>query len=153
MDPALPGFQFSTYVKVPEERLDRGDADFVDVIHTCAGVLGMSITVGHADFFPNGGSPFQPGCKEKTLPTSTRKGRAQRNSDNLCYSVFTLFSYLFQRPAVMADLTNFSRNPSSIKISKPLAAQTGNILKIKSVRTSTQIWASMPQGISEALFT
>ncbi|KAK6636515.1 hypothetical protein RUM43_010177 [Polyplax serrata] len=72
LDPALPGFQFSTYVKVPEERLDRGDADFVDVIHTCAGVLGMSITVGHADFFPNGGSPFQPGCKEKTLPTSTQ---------------------------------------------------------------------------------
>lgn len=59
LDPALPGFQ---YYAGPEGRLDEGDAEFVEAIHTCSGVLGMSSPTGHADFYPNGGSPFQPGC-------------------------------------------------------------------------------------------
>ena len=42
-------------------RLDPGDAEYVDVIHTDAGGLGTSQKVGHIDFFPNGGS-LQPGC-------------------------------------------------------------------------------------------
>jgi len=34
----------------------------VDVIHTSGGSTGMYHSVGHADFFPNGGSVPQPGC-------------------------------------------------------------------------------------------
>lgn len=36
---------------------------FVDIIHTDAGVLGHRESVGHADYFPNGGISPQPGCE------------------------------------------------------------------------------------------
>ncbi|CAG4936347.1 unnamed protein product [Parnassius apollo] len=58
LDPALPLFS-----KVPlEQRLDASDAEFVDVIHTDAGIFGFPGTIGHADFYPNGGTSPQPGC-------------------------------------------------------------------------------------------
>ena len=44
-------------------RLDEGDALYVDVIHSNAGVLGTTIASGHTDFWPNGGI-LQPGCQE-----------------------------------------------------------------------------------------
>ncbi|PNF28635.1 hypothetical protein B7P43_G08705 [Cryptotermes secundus] len=58
LDPAYPLFK---YVHTGL-RLSKGDAIFVDVIHTDGGVLGFPSRVGHADFFPNGGKPLQPGC-------------------------------------------------------------------------------------------
>lgn len=61
MDPALPGF--SSLTTGTENRLDSGDAEFVDVIHTCAGVFGIAQAVGHVDFYPNSGFPPQPGTK------------------------------------------------------------------------------------------
>ena len=42
-------------------RLDKSDAQYVDVIHTDAGVFGTTLASGHTDFWPNGGSS-QPGC-------------------------------------------------------------------------------------------
>ena len=42
-------------------RLDESDAQYVDVIHTDAGVLGTTLASGHTDFWPNGGRS-QPGC-------------------------------------------------------------------------------------------
>uniref|UniRef100_A0A6V7JJ22 phospholipase A1 n=1 Tax=Bracon brevicornis TaxID=1563983 RepID=A0A6V7JJ22_9HYME len=61
MDPARPGFESPIY-KDQKDRLDPSDAAFVDVIHTCAGTLGFSRALGHADFYPNGGTFSQPGC-------------------------------------------------------------------------------------------
>ncbi|XP_055632870.1 uncharacterized protein LOC129773297 [Toxorhynchites rutilus septentrionalis] len=58
LDPALPGFTDQQ----PEKLLDPSDARFVDVIHTCAGMLGHDKNLGHVDFFPNGGRANQPGC-------------------------------------------------------------------------------------------
>lgn len=58
LDPARPGFTTND----PASRLHRNDAEFVDVIHTCAGMLGSEENLGHADFWPNGGSITQPGC-------------------------------------------------------------------------------------------
>lgn len=45
------------------DRLDSTDAEFVQVIHTSGDIVGMGITssIGHVDFWPNGGSE-QPGC-------------------------------------------------------------------------------------------
>ncbi|KAJ3626153.1 hypothetical protein MTP99_016671 [Tenebrio molitor] len=60
LDPALPGFNSPELVD--GGHLNKSDADFVDVIHTCAGYLGMKMSIGDADFYPNGGSVPQPGC-------------------------------------------------------------------------------------------
>ncbi|XP_011307696.1 phospholipase A1-like [Fopius arisanus] len=59
LDPALPGFHVITS---NDGKLDSSDADFVDVIHSCGGILGFLQPVGHADFYPNGGVAVQPGC-------------------------------------------------------------------------------------------
>lgn len=58
LDPAMPWFLTVT----TDDRLDPSDAEFVDVIHTCGGVLGLILTLGTVDFYPNGGTIFQPGC-------------------------------------------------------------------------------------------
>ncbi|XP_030748445.1 pancreatic lipase-related protein 2-like [Sitophilus oryzae] len=39
----------------------KSDGKYVQSIHTNGGMLGMTAAVGHADFYPNGGSR-QPGC-------------------------------------------------------------------------------------------
>ena len=61
LDPAGPLFEMTE----PPVRIDKSDADFVDIIHTNGGLdngfLGMNRAVGHADFYPNGGRQ-QPGC-------------------------------------------------------------------------------------------
>lgn len=62
MDPAEPHFSKSQ----PPVRLDRIAAKYVDVIHTdgsqfIRGGLGMTESIGHVDYYPNGGTA-QPGC-------------------------------------------------------------------------------------------
>uniref|UniRef100_A0A8C5ZVR5 Triacylglycerol lipase n=1 Tax=Marmota marmota marmota TaxID=9994 RepID=A0A8C5ZVR5_MARMA len=68
LDPAEPCFEGT-----PElVRLDPSDAQFVDAIHTDSAPIvpnlgfGMSQTVGHLDFFPNGGIEM-PGCQKNIL--------------------------------------------------------------------------------------
>ncbi|XP_046383603.1 pancreatic lipase-related protein 2-like isoform X2 [Ischnura elegans] len=61
----VTGLDPAGYCYDPDEkdvRLDREDAEFVDVIHTCGGTLGMKESIGSVDFFPNGGVSPQPGC-------------------------------------------------------------------------------------------
>jgi pimeloyl-ACP methyl ester carboxylesterase len=58
LDPAKPGFTDQQ----PDKLLDPSDAQFVDIIHTCAGLLGSDLNLGHVDFWPNGGISSQPGC-------------------------------------------------------------------------------------------
>ncbi|PSN31810.1 hypothetical protein C0J52_22637 [Blattella germanica] len=58
MDPALPLFGDDSLAN----RLDSSDASFVEIIHTCSGLLGFSDPIGHADFYPNKGTIIQPGC-------------------------------------------------------------------------------------------
>ena len=62
LDAAGPLFERCTN----EVRIDKSDADFVDLIHTNGGdeidgFCGIHAAVGHADFYPNGGGR-QPGC-------------------------------------------------------------------------------------------
>ncbi|XP_034176484.2 pancreatic triacylglycerol lipase-like [Osmia lignaria lignaria] len=61
LDPAGPLF----YASNPH--LSASDADFVDIIHTDAGVLGLALATGTVDFFPNRGSGPQPGCTVSEL--------------------------------------------------------------------------------------
>ncbi|XP_072941193.1 pancreatic lipase-related protein 2-like [Epargyreus clarus] len=65
LDPALPLFNKVSLL----QQLDPSDAEFVDVIHTDAGIFGMKRPVGHVDFYPNGGQSPQPGCElEVVIP-------------------------------------------------------------------------------------
>ncbi|GAB0092136.1 phospholipase A1-like [Sergentomyia squamirostris] len=57
LDPAWPLFDANN----PATRMDRTDAAYVESIHTNAGLLGFTVPIGDATFYPNGGSS-QPGC-------------------------------------------------------------------------------------------
>ncbi|XP_071750113.1 lipase member I [Lepeophtheirus salmonis] len=62
LDPAGPAFSG----KETKFRLDKDDADFVDVIHTNGFGLGIYHSSGHVDFYANGGEK-QPKCKSVEL--------------------------------------------------------------------------------------
>ncbi|CAD1476901.1 unnamed protein product, partial [Heterotrigona itama] len=57
LDPAKPMFEN----KGPGSRVDKSDAQNVQAVHTCAGLLGLDISIGTSDFFANDGR-YQPGC-------------------------------------------------------------------------------------------
>ncbi|XP_065364516.1 vitellogenin-1-like [Calliphora vicina] len=58
LDPANPCFNEGESLS----GLQRGDAAFIDVIHTNPGVLGKENPVGDVDFFVDGMAPIKPGC-------------------------------------------------------------------------------------------
>lgn len=57
LDPAFPLFSMGN----PGARVDRGDANYVEIIHTDIGRLGFDQPIGHASFYPNWGRGM-PGC-------------------------------------------------------------------------------------------
>uniref|UniRef100_A0A1I8PBC4 Lipase domain-containing protein n=2 Tax=Stomoxys calcitrans TaxID=35570 RepID=A0A1I8PBC4_STOCA len=61
LDPAGPLFTLPAVVST-EFRLDPSDAQFVQILHTSSGTLGVGIKSGHADFYPNGGAAPQRNC-------------------------------------------------------------------------------------------
>ncbi|KAF4517963.1 hypothetical protein B566_EDAN005330 [Ephemera danica] len=74
LDPAYP-----LITSLPrEQRLDNTTADFIDVIHTCGGLYGLFLPVGHADFYPNGGTYVQPGCWTTFAPFTCSHWRSWR---------------------------------------------------------------------------
>lgn len=58
LDPAGPCFSYA----YSDQRLDKMDANYVDVVHSNRLVQGVIEPLGHADFYVNGGGPNQPGC-------------------------------------------------------------------------------------------
>lgn len=58
LDPALPFFSEQDF-----DVISKFDAQFVDIIHTCANILGDFNPKGMVDFYPNFGTPPQPGCE------------------------------------------------------------------------------------------
>ncbi|CAG9854489.1 unnamed protein product [Phyllotreta striolata] len=69
LDPAGPWFSLQSQ----DQRIGPDDGEFVDVLHTNAGVNGINIPSGKVDVWFNGGSS-QPGCSFKEIlernPTS-----------------------------------------------------------------------------------
>ena len=61
MDPSGPLF----HIVNASERLDKSDAQFVDIIHTAGRWVGNDDTIGHIDFYPNSGRSPQPGCVDR----------------------------------------------------------------------------------------
>ncbi|XP_014216721.1 inactive pancreatic lipase-related protein 1-like [Copidosoma floridanum] len=57
LDPARPGFELNG----AGGRIHYTDADYVEIIHTNALGLGLEFSIGHVDYWPNGGFR-QPGC-------------------------------------------------------------------------------------------
>ncbi|KAJ8934543.1 hypothetical protein NQ314_013284 [Rhamnusium bicolor] len=62
LDPAGPLFS----QRPDDKRLNKNDANIVEVIHTDGGTFGFKDSCGTIDFFPNGGRS-QPGCKRIDL--------------------------------------------------------------------------------------
>ena len=99
LDPAGPIFEAPGHD--PELRLNRNDAETVEILHTNTVLLGYEDAIGHIDLYINGGS-LQPNCPKwqkiigitiKGLPDSCSHGFAVRvlnhvlNNDNKsCYS-------------------------------------------------------------------
>lgn len=77
LDPAGPFFKG----KDASERLDKSDADYVDIIHTDS-FYGIQDRLGHKDFYPNGGG-FQNGCN--ILDLTIGKRSATENESNHTY--------------------------------------------------------------------
>lgn len=65
LDPAGPDFERKLPLILHKgfDCISRNDASYVQVIHTNGNNYGVRGTVGHADFYPNGGMN-QPGCKD-----------------------------------------------------------------------------------------
>ncbi|XP_023946501.1 pancreatic lipase-related protein 2 isoform X1 [Bicyclus anynana] len=58
LDPAYPGYSLGG----KDNHLSKGDAIFIDVVHTNPGLFGFPQPIGDVDFFPNYGQWIQPGC-------------------------------------------------------------------------------------------
>ncbi|XP_016836798.1 pancreatic lipase-related protein 2-like [Nasonia vitripennis] len=88
LDPAQPCF-----ISVEQNaRLDKSDADFVDIIHTQTGhgnginAFGLENPVGHIDFYVNGGV-MQPECEAKSIfYTEINKMICSHNLANYFYA-------------------------------------------------------------------
>ncbi|KAJ6662468.1 hypothetical protein lerEdw1_011882, partial [Lerista edwardsae] len=91
LDPAGPMFTG----KLPSERLDHTDAQFVDVIHTDIDALGYRKPLGNIDFYPNGGTD-QPGC-----PSTIFSGSKFFKCDHQ-RSVYLFMSSLRQNSSITA---------------------------------------------------
>ena len=79
-------------------RIDRTDADFVDVIHTAAGfVASMMDSSGHVDFYPNGGDLFIAAINENCyhLSNITEFDYDEEGGDQLNCKLIQNYNYEF----------------------------------------------------------
>lgn len=93
MTVTIQGPLFST--RPLTKRLNKDDADVVEVLHTDGGTFGFKDACGTIDFFANGGSS-QPGCKQIDLANPLRSlddpGKFKKVSKVLhsCQAAFVL---------------------------------------------------------------
>ncbi|XP_055306562.1 lipase member H-like [Sitodiplosis mosellana] len=87
LDPAGPLFSLTK----PQERLDREDAKYVEVIHTNGALLGFYDPIGTVDFYPNYGLE-QPGCPWTSTDKCSHK-RAFKYFAESIYSPIQFYAY------------------------------------------------------------
>jgi hypothetical protein len=125
LDPSGPLFDLNNVA----ERLDAGDAEYVECIHTngafFTGIVlpghGIGEAIGHADFFPNGGNS-QPGCFSNTcahLRAVSLYTDAMLNGNlwaNQCEgtSLMSRRRCTGQPGAFMGDIFNYEKNVRGI---------------------------------------
>ncbi|XP_053613931.1 lipase member H-like [Plodia interpunctella] len=73
LDPAKPCF-----VRLSDYRLDKNDAQFVQVVHSSAGILGLENPLGHADVYVNGVLVKQPECRDRSITLECDHAQAWR---------------------------------------------------------------------------
>lgn len=102
LDPARPCFNEGEVLN----GVGRGDAAYVDVIHTNNGALGQRIPLGDADFYPNGVTILQPGSFDigsshtravDLYAESVLPGNENTFSATKCNSLYSLNSGLCTR--------------------------------------------------------
>ncbi|KAB0795941.1 hypothetical protein PPYR_10002 [Photinus pyralis] len=101
LDPAGPLFSLWN----TKNRLDKSDAEFVQVIHTAGGLAGMLSSIGHADYFPNDGTPPQPGCGMDLIGVCSHSQAYVYYSESLTRNGFAALncsSYTMYREGVCA---------------------------------------------------
>ncbi|XP_028895241.2 pancreatic triacylglycerol lipase-like [Zeugodacus cucurbitae] len=126
LDPARPAFEGSTG---PENHLDVTDADFVDVIHTCAGILGFKQPIGAVDFYPNGGGAFQPGCKEPMqILTGCSHGRS---CEFFAESINSKKGFLATACNTIVDANAMNCTGQRILMGDPVLPNTRGIYSVK----------------------
>ena len=58
----ISGLDPSPQVPLNAVKLDRSDADFIDLTLTSLGLIASIFREGHVQFYMNGGGPHQPNC-------------------------------------------------------------------------------------------
>ncbi|XP_037957830.1 pancreatic triacylglycerol lipase [Teleopsis dalmanni] len=126
LDPARPAFEDCIG---PENHLDPTDADFVDVIHSCAGVLGFRKPIGFVDFYPNGGGAPQPGCSELSqIFTGCSHGRSY---EYFAESVNSDKGFHANQCTVFEDLVHKNCTGGKILMGDPVPKDASGIFYVK----------------------
>lgn len=110
LDPAFPLYMFSNN----GARLSAGDAKFVDVIHSDGGLLGVPWPLGHADFYPNGGIPLQPGCAKQEIARNRWIGVISMGIIFI-FIIFTTYYSIYFWAFILCFITHCYRNEKETK--------------------------------------
>ncbi|XP_055316132.1 inactive pancreatic lipase-related protein 1-like [Sitodiplosis mosellana] len=121
LDPALPLFKFNEVTK----RLDKTDADYVEVIITCAGKLGFYLPIGHANFYPNGGRS-QPECGMDLVGVCAHRRAYEYYLESIYHPEFYAFHCDSYTDLVKGEC-------SVVKRPVMMGGETGNTVRVEGV--------------------
>ncbi|XP_013199312.1 pancreatic lipase-related protein 2 [Amyelois transitella] len=85
LDPAGPCFSNSLI----QEQIRSGVAEYVEVYHCNAGMLGTTSVLGDIDFFINKNGAVQPNCRTPYIPGVFDSTKAARCNHKTCINVYT----------------------------------------------------------------
>ena len=149
LDPAGPLFEGYS----PKVRLDKSDANYVDVIHSngdslIIGGLGSWEPIGHVDFYPNGGRA-QRGCQNLLIGGLYDFIYCKKLAVEFFPPITGLFQPIAPKMkatdtfAITGELTSYSQIQSRLSAnSQPSPVTHMRNLKVGSALHATQRWVS-----------